>query len=93
MSREALDAALVEQAIAAGVQFIDGTTAELGELSGNSRTLVLKQLDRRIELTTSVVVAADGSSVSSTGVATTSGRTGTRAFSSGWRDGILAVRS
>lgn len=60
LSREALDAALVEQAIAAGASFLPSTHATLHRLAGTSRLLVLRHGDAREDIAARMVLAADG---------------------------------
>lgn len=60
LSREALDAGLVNEAIQSGVKFVDATTASIVGSVANARLLSLKQRDEQVEVQASVIVAADG---------------------------------
>jgi flavin-dependent dehydrogenase len=60
LSRERFDAALVEEAVAAGAAFLPGTWASLGRLSENGREVVLRQAARMATAWAGVVLAADG---------------------------------
>lgn len=65
VSRTRFDAALVEQAIAAGAAFLPETTATLGDICGSGgdecRTCALRQHDRApVQAHARVVLAADG---------------------------------
>jgi flavin-dependent dehydrogenase len=60
LSREALDAELVEAAIAAGAHFLSGARATLLRGASGYRRLLLRQGDRTAEITAQVVLAADG---------------------------------
>lgn len=56
LSREAFDAALIREAIAAGAEFLPGTSAKLGPCERDFRTVRLAELSVRAR----VVIAADG---------------------------------
>ncbi|MDX1501330.1 MAG: NAD(P)/FAD-dependent oxidoreductase [Thermoanaerobaculia bacterium] len=58
LSRTALDAALLEEAVTAGASFLPGTRAALGECAGDRRTVHLPEGGAR--LAARVVLAADG---------------------------------
>ncbi len=60
LSREALDAALVQTAIEAGCHFLPRTRASAGEVSAQTRTLRLSQGETRREVSARLVLAADG---------------------------------
>ncbi len=60
LSRGAFDAELVRRAIAAGADFLPGFAATLGDVSEDSRQLVLSSAGRTIVSSAAVVVAADG---------------------------------
>jgi menaquinone-9 beta-reductase len=60
LSREALDATLVQAAIAAGVAFLPRTMATLGELCADARAITLDSDGSTATVRASVVVAADG---------------------------------
>jgi flavin-dependent dehydrogenase len=60
LSREALDAALVRSAIAAGAAFLPRTTVTLGELSTEARAFVLQTCGLTVTGRAGVVIAADG---------------------------------
>ena len=60
VSRDALDARLVEEAVASGVQFLSGTTAALGSVESDWRELRLVQRDQQTNVRARVVIAADG---------------------------------
>ncbi|MCL4693511.1 MAG: FAD-dependent monooxygenase, partial [Candidatus Hydrogenedentes bacterium] len=60
LSREALDAALVQSAIEAGCQFLPRTRASAGEVSAQARTLTLSQGETRCEVSARLILAADG---------------------------------
>jgi flavin-dependent dehydrogenase len=60
LSREAFDAALIEEAIKAGAAFIPETQARLGCCDSSSRQVILRQNNHEIETTTRLVLAADG---------------------------------
>jgi flavin-dependent dehydrogenase len=64
LSREAFDAALVEEAIAAGANFLSETSAELTESgsAGNETALniILAQASQHVSLRSSILIAADG---------------------------------
>ncbi len=69
LSRDALDAALVEAAIASGASFLASTTARLGVGLQKSRTVVLRHGKKRAEAKARLVLAADGLSGSLLGSA------------------------
>lgn len=60
ISREALDAALIDAAITMGVSFLPNTSAASGEVNSNERKVILRQGTRHVETTASLVLAADG---------------------------------
>jgi flavin-dependent dehydrogenase len=60
LSREAFDAALIEEAMKAGAAFIPETQARLGYGNSSSRRVILRQGNHEIETTTRLVLAADG---------------------------------
>jgi flavin-dependent dehydrogenase len=60
LSRQALDAALVEAAVAAGAGFLPGTRAALGDLSAGGRTVLLRRRDEEVRVQARLVIAADG---------------------------------
>jgi 2-polyprenyl-6-methoxyphenol hydroxylase-like FAD-dependent oxidoreductase len=60
LSREALDAALVEAAIDAGASFVPGVLASLGEDLGTSRRVILQHGQDRHEAAARLVLAAVG---------------------------------
>lgn len=60
VSRETLDAALVEAAQHRGVAFLPGTTATLGALDGDAWTVDLRTAEGSRTLRAAVVVSADG---------------------------------
>jgi menaquinone-9 beta-reductase len=60
LSREAFDAALIEEATKAGAAFIPETQARLGRCDSSSRQVILRQSNHEIETTTRLVLAADG---------------------------------
>jgi flavin-dependent dehydrogenase len=62
VSRERLDAALLEAAVAAGVRFVSPATAHIGQLaaSGASRIVTLQHAEGRQIVDARVVIAADG---------------------------------
>ncbi len=59
-SRAALDSALVRGAIAQGCEFLPRTSAKLGPLDDDGRTLVLEHEGRNVTVAARVVIAADG---------------------------------
>jgi menaquinone-9 beta-reductase len=60
LSREALDSALVEAAVAAGCAFLPETNATLGVATARERTVHLQQRSESRQIDVSVVLAADG---------------------------------
>jgi len=60
LSRSALDAVLVESAIAAGADFVPATTASLGECAGDYRQVVLSNDGQNVIARARLVIAADG---------------------------------
>jgi flavin-dependent dehydrogenase len=60
LSREALDHALVQAAVAEGVVFEPGSSAELGPVSEGGRTLLVRQGEVELCVQARVVVAAVG---------------------------------
>jgi flavin-dependent dehydrogenase len=60
LSREALDAALVEEAIAAGAAFLPATLASLRDADSRSRYVTLRQDKRERLASARLVLAADG---------------------------------
>jgi flavin-dependent dehydrogenase len=60
LSRQALDAALVEAAVAAGAVFRPRTRATLGDTGPDARTVFLRQGEGLEEVRARVVIAADG---------------------------------
>jgi flavin-dependent dehydrogenase len=60
LSRERLDAALVQSAIEAGVQFLPKTQAALGAVSETHRTLRLRNENSDREVSARLVLVADG---------------------------------
>jgi flavin-dependent dehydrogenase len=60
LSREVFDAALVRAAIEAGAAFLPSTFASLGEDRRMDRRVILRQAERRQEVTTRLVLAAVG---------------------------------
>jgi menaquinone-9 beta-reductase len=60
LSREALDMALAQAAVAAGAHFLPRTRAALGGVVDGARTLLLQHAETVLEARASVVVAADG---------------------------------
>lgn len=60
LSREALDSALVEAAIAAGCAFLPETNATLGIATAEARAVSLQQRSGSSQIIASVVLAADG---------------------------------
>jgi 2-polyprenyl-6-methoxyphenol hydroxylase-like FAD-dependent oxidoreductase len=60
LSREALDAALVEAAIQAGAAFLPGTFASLGEELRAARRVILRQGEQRQAITGRLVLTAVG---------------------------------
>lgn len=60
LSREVFDTALVQAAIAAGVDFLPETPAQLGPVASGARRVTLRQGARAVEAQARVVLAADG---------------------------------
>jgi flavin-dependent dehydrogenase len=60
LSRQALDAALVEAAVAAGAGFLPQAWAALGDLSAGGWTVCLRRGEAVVGVQTRVVIAADG---------------------------------
>ncbi len=60
VSREALDAALVQQAVDAGVELLQGTTAKLAGWVNGSPQIDLSTSSACVRISPSLVVAADG---------------------------------
>jgi flavin-dependent dehydrogenase len=60
LSRETLDAALVEAAVGAGAGFLAGTRATLLPGATDRRVLLLREGERAAQVTARVVLAADG---------------------------------
>jgi flavin-dependent dehydrogenase len=60
LSREALDAGLIQAAIRAGVAFLPQTQATLGLWEAAARTVALRQAVDSVRVATRLVVAADG---------------------------------
>lgn len=60
ISREALDAALVREAIAAGAHFLPEAPAQLGALTPEQRRLTLRRGHIAVEVGAGLVLAADG---------------------------------
>ncbi len=60
LSRISLDSALIDAAVNQGTRFLDGTRARLGALTADRRSLELTTGQGRLEVSTRVVVAADG---------------------------------
>lgn len=60
LSREALDASLIDAAIEYGVHFLPSTLARLESVKFDSRSVHLRQADQEISATAKVVLAADG---------------------------------
>lgn len=60
VSRQALDAALVEAAREAGVRFMPGTAAQLGEPGAGVRRVILRQGNERSVVEARILLAADG---------------------------------
>jgi flavin-dependent dehydrogenase len=65
VSRSALDAALVDEAIAAGAAFLPGTWAQIGQQSSNGRRLFLRRQGRVMGVGARLILAADGLGASS----------------------------
>lgn len=60
ISRYRLDEALIRQALACGVEFLDRSTAELRPPSPGVRRLTLRREEETIEISAPIVLAADG---------------------------------
>lgn len=60
ISREGLDAALVQEAIKMGVHFLPSTQAHLGPMRGEWRDVKLRQGERLLAVTSRLALAADG---------------------------------
>lgn len=60
LSREALDAELVQEAIRAGAAFLPETRAALGQSTKEDRALILRHDEDSLEARTNLVLAADG---------------------------------
>jgi flavin-dependent dehydrogenase len=60
VSRSALDAALVEAAVAAGADFLPESAAQLGETGPESRSVVLRQKECSASVQARVVIVAAG---------------------------------
>jgi menaquinone-9 beta-reductase len=60
LSREALDSALVQAAVAAGCDFLPETKATLGVATAQTRVVHLQQRSEAREIAASAVLAADG---------------------------------
>jgi menaquinone-9 beta-reductase len=60
ISREALDAALVQEAISSGVEFIDGIQARLSGETGDGRCVQLSSGADTVQVAAKIVIAADG---------------------------------
>ena len=60
LSRERFDAALIEAAVDAGVDFLPGTRARLGPVLAEARMVVLQQESSDARVASSIVLAADG---------------------------------
>jgi flavin-dependent dehydrogenase len=60
LSRTALDAALVAEAVAAGAAFLPRTRAALGPLTGAGREVALTQGGNTVTISAALVLAADG---------------------------------
>jgi menaquinone-9 beta-reductase len=60
LSRERLDAALVETALSTGVGLLSGTEAHTENCQDERRTVVLRQGNQTVTLATRIVLAADG---------------------------------
>ena len=60
LSREVLDAALVERAIDRGATWLSQTTAILGDVDSSARSVVLSQHGRRVLAQAKVVIVASG---------------------------------
>jgi menaquinone-9 beta-reductase len=60
LSREAFDSALIRAALAAGVAFLPGANASLGEASGGWRNVSLETPGLAVLTRAKVVIAADG---------------------------------
>jgi menaquinone-9 beta-reductase len=60
LSRERLDTQMVEEGIRAGVQFLPGTWARLGDVKNSAREVELRQADRIAGVRARVVLVGDG---------------------------------
>jgi len=60
LSREQLDAELIRAAIAAGVQFLDATSATVGDVDGANRRVELKGAACSVAARAAVVIVASG---------------------------------
>jgi flavin-dependent dehydrogenase len=60
LSRERLDAELVLEAVKAGAAFLPRTQAGLTDMDDDTRSVVLRTGDQEVEVSTRVVLAADG---------------------------------
>ncbi len=60
LSREALDAALIQAARASGVEFLPETNASLGLVAGDYREVMLAHAGQQITAKAKLVLAADG---------------------------------
>ncbi|MBY0524765.1 MAG: FAD-dependent monooxygenase [Gemmataceae bacterium] len=60
LSREALDAGLVNAAVGSGTSFLPETQATLGKAGACTRTVLLRQGERTVDVEARVVVAAPG---------------------------------
>ncbi|WP_161967988.1 NAD(P)/FAD-dependent oxidoreductase [Fimbriiglobus ruber] len=60
ISREAFDAALVREAIAKGAEYLPGTSARLGPVENDFRSVDLTAGEENARIRTKVVIAADG---------------------------------
>jgi flavin-dependent dehydrogenase len=60
LSREALDAALIRSAVAAGADFLPGVTAAAAGVSPTQRRVTLCRQETRVEVDAKLVLAADG---------------------------------
>ncbi len=60
LSRERLDAALVQEAIEAGAHFLPKTQATMGAVTDANRSLLLRSGETEVEAVTRLVLVADG---------------------------------
>jgi flavin-dependent dehydrogenase len=60
LSRQTLDAGLVDEAIAAGVEFLPGVVGRLGDVERRSRSVALQMGRHELTASARVVLAADG---------------------------------